>query len=157
MKAKYFLKWWLCVCLIAVGVVLMGIYGMFDRINQADITKISFAIFVLFCIFSIKLGVLTFKIDKTDRCQITTIEWFAEKFITLGMIGTVIGFLYTLNTVFCKIDVSNVNSMQSAISNMAQGMGTALYTTAAGLICSFLLKLQIYNLDMGLSCKTQDF
>jgi len=155
MKHKYFLKWWLCACMILVGLFLMYFYGLFEKINQADLTKISFGILILFIVFSIKLGTLTYKVRSTARNQITTIEWFAEKFITLGMIGTVFGFLFTLDTVFCGIDVSNVSSMQAAISNMAQGMGTALYTTAAGLVCSFLLKLQIYNLEMGLSCETQ--
>jgi len=153
---KYFLKWWLCACMIGIGLFLMYYYGLFEKVNNGDLTKISFGILVLFLVFSAKLGVLTYKMDTVVPSQLNTIKWFAEKFITVGMIGTVLGFLFTLDTVFCGIDASNVNSMQSAISNMAQGMGTALYTTASGLICSFLLKLQIYNLEMGLSCRTQD-
>jgi len=34
--------------------------------------------------------------------------------------------------------------MQKALMAMATGMGTALYTTAAGLICSLLLHIQLF-------------
>jgi len=154
---RYFLKWWLCMCMIGVGLFLMYYYSLFEKVNQADLTKLSFVILTLFIIFSIQLGILTYQIKTTAASQLNTAKWFAEKFVTLGMIGTVFGFLFTLDTVFCKIDAANINSMQAAIANMAHGMGTALYTTAAGLICSFMLKLQIYNLEMGLSCGIQDF
>jgi hypothetical protein len=153
---KNFLKWWLIVCLISVGICFMFYFGMFQRINAGDVTKLSFAIFALFIFFSIKIGFLTYHIDCVSRYQLRTTEWFSDKFVTLGMIGTVLGFLYTLSSCFSKIDTSNAASMQAVISSMAIGMSTALYTTAAGLICSFLLKLQIYNVYMGLpSCETQ--
>lgn len=143
--------------MIGIGLFLMYYYNIFEKVNHGDLTKISFGILVMFIFFSARIGVLTYKIRSISINDIGPIEWFAEKFVTLGMIGTVFGFLFTLDTVFCGIDAGNVSSMQAAISDMAQGMGTALYTTAAGLVCSFLLKLQIYNLEMGLSCKTQGF
>lgn len=158
--------------MISIGIFLLYYYGMFAKINRGDLTKISFGIMALFIIFSVQIGVLTYKIkslakdnlqaivEESQRyigSKLSTARWFADKFITLGMIGTVIGFLFTLDTVFCGIDASNIGSMQAALTNMAKGMGTALYTTASGLICSFLLKLQIYNLEIGLSCEIQDF
>jgi biopolymer transport protein ExbB/TolQ len=62
------------------------------------------------------------------------------------MIGTVAGFIYMLDTSFSKMDPQNVISMQGVLAKMGVGMSTALYTTAAGLVCSLLLKLQMYNL-----------
>jgi len=35
------------------------------------------------------------------------------------------------------------------IGNMTSGMSTALVTTAAGLICSLILQLQLFNYDQG--------
>jgi hypothetical protein len=56
--------------------------------------------------------------------------------LTLGMIGTVAGFIYMLDTSFSKMDPQNVVSLQGVLSKMGVGMSTALYTTAAGLVCS---------------------
>ena len=75
------------------------------------------------------------------------IGWFvSDTLLTLGMIGTVAGFIYMLDTSFSKMDPQNVVSMQGVLAKMGVGMSTALYTTAAGLVCSLLLKLQMYNL-----------
>jgi flagellar motor component MotA len=63
--------------------------------------------------------------------------------ITLGMIGTVAGFLIMLNTAFSGLDVNDIRNVQEAISDMAIGMSTALVTTLVGLICSTLIKVQI--------------
>ena len=65
--------------------------------------------------------------------------------LTIGMIGTVAGFIYMLSSSFASIDVSNVSSLQGVLSHMSAGMATALYTTAAGLISSAFLKLQYFN------------
>ena len=67
--------------------------------------------------------------------------------ITLGMIGTVAGFLLMLNTTFSSLDVKNVVNVQEAIADMAVGMSTALSTTLIGLICSILTKLQMVILE----------
>ena len=63
--------------------------------------------------------------------------------ITLGMIGTVAGFLIMLNTAFSGLDVNDIRNVQEEISDMAIGMSTALVTTLVGLICSTLIKVQI--------------
>jgi biopolymer transport protein ExbB/TolQ len=61
------------------------------------------------------------------------------------MIGTVAGFIYMLSTSFSEMDPQNVISMRGVLAKMGAGMSTALYTTAAGLVCSLLLKLQVFN------------
>ena len=72
--------------------------------------------------------------------------WFVSDIcLTLGMIGTVAGFIYMLSSSFANIDVSNVSSLQGVLSHMSAGMATALYTTAAGLVSSAFLKLQYFN------------
>ena len=76
--------------------------------------------------------------------SISNYVWFAsEAMITLGMIGTVAGFLIMLNTAFSGLDVNDIRNVQEAISDMAIGMSTALVTTLVGLICSTLIKVQI--------------
>jgi len=145
MQRSTFLKWWLIFALIIAGSCLAYLTGMFTRVNDADFTKISFLIYALFLFFSLKCGIHTKQLKK-DRSG-----WFvSDILITLGMIGTVVGFIYMLSTSFGSIDVSQPHTMRTALSKMSTGMGTALYTTASGLVCSLLLKLQLFNLQQGL-------
>jgi biopolymer transport protein ExbB/TolQ len=65
--------------------------------------------------------------------------------LSLGMIGTVIGFIYMLNISFGNLGTANTTALKQALETMGTGMGTALYTTATGLVCSLLLRLQIYK------------
>jgi len=67
--------------------------------------------------------------------------------LSLGMIGTVVGFIYMLTTVFIDLNVEDTASVQEALGMMATGMGTALWTTLVGLIASVLLKLQLVLVD----------
>jgi len=149
MRKDLFLRWWLLFALIVVGSILAVITGLFGKANDADFTKISFLIYGLFIVFSIKCGV------NTSRAKKDQSGWFmSDIMITLGMIGTVVGFIYMLSTCFGSIDTSQPQTMRLALSKMSTGMGTALYTTASGLICSLLLKLQLFNLEQGLENKT---
>jgi len=65
------------------------------------------------------------------------------------MIGTVTGFLLMLGTAFANIDVTNSVTLQQALSDMAIGMSTALWTTLTGLVCSLILKVQLINFESG--------
>jgi biopolymer transport protein ExbB/TolQ len=69
--------------------------------------------------------------------------------LSLGMIGTVAGFILMLGDTFGSIDTTNQDSLKDALSNMALGMSTALYTTLVGLILSQALKIQLVNLESG--------
>lgn len=86
-----------------------------------------------------------------DRARVekdTKSAWYiAESCLTLGMIGTVAGFLLMLGAAFGNIDVSNTQTLQAALSSMAIGMSTALYTTLVGLVASLFIKSQLINLE----------
>ena len=56
-----------------------------------------------------------------------------------------------LGTAFSNIDVSNAATLQQALSDMAIGMSTALYTTLIGLVCSLIIKVQLVNLEVALN------
>lgn len=76
------------------------------------------------------------------------IGWFlSETCMAIGMIGTVAGFLLMLGTAFSGIDVGDTASLQSALTSMAVGMSTALYTTLVGLVCGLYIKSQLVNLE----------
>jgi hypothetical protein len=153
------LRWWLLAMLIGLGTVASYIGGIFELVNNADITKLSFLIYGLFVAYSVRTGIITYaarkKITKEQWVNLyhkNDSGWFvSDTLFTLGMIGTVLGFIFMLGISFKGINASNVTSMQSALSHMGTGMSTALYTTAAGLICSLLLKLQLFNLSQHLN------
>ncbi len=74
--------------------------------------------------------------------------FFTDIMIKLGLLGTIIGFVLMLGSVVNVTDF-DVNSMQNILKQMSSGMGTALYTTFAGLVCSILTAAQFYLLDQA--------
>ncbi len=75
------------------------------------------------------------------------IGWFvADVMIKLGLLGTIIGFILMLGSVVNVADF-DVTTMQKILRHMSSGMGTALYTTMAGLICSMLASAQYHMLE----------
>ena len=110
---------------------------------ESDATKISFIILTVFVFSSAWVGKITY-----DGQGNQNVGWFiAESLLGLGMIGTVTGFLLMLGSAFENIDVSNTETLQNALTQMALGMSTALYTTLIGLICSLILKIQLVNYE----------
>ena len=142
---KPFLRWWVIIAGVITGLGFLVVYDCINYINNADVTKLSFVIFALFVHSTIQVGRSTYYgIDKL------AIPRFMVGVMTkVGMLGTVIGFILMLSTCLGGVSFQNVQSMQGVIGNMTSGMSTALVTTAAGLICSLILQLQIFNFDQG--------
>lgn len=77
------------------------------------------------------------------------IGWFvADIMVKLGLLGTIVGFVLMLGTVSSITDF-DLSTVQKILSHMSAGMGTALYTTFAGLVCSILAGIQYHMLDRG--------
>ena len=146
------LKWWLFFCLITTTTTVVYYLGFFQVIWKSDVTKLSFVIIALFFLTSIAIGLKTWK-SKTKQLKDTELDslWFtSESMLTLGMIGTVAGFILMLGDSFSNIDTSNPETLKAALAAMAVGMSTALYTTLIGLICAQLTKVQLINLESTL-------
>ena len=145
--SKAFLLWWIQVVTVSFAAILIFTYGWFEELWNADQTKISFIIIVIFFATSTATGFLSFRSD-TQYVKLNNYIWFAsETMVTLGLIGTVAGFLLMLSSAFDNLDVSNVKNVQKVISNMALGMSTALCTTLSGLVGSVLTKIQMVILE----------
>ena len=145
--SKAFLLWWIQVVTVSFAAILIFTYGWFDELWNADQKKISFIIITIFVATSIATGFLSFRSD-TQYIKLSNYIWFAsETMVTLGLIGTVAGFLLMLSSAFDNLDVSNVENVQKVISNMALGMSTALCTTLSGLVGSVLTKIQMVILE----------
>lgn len=140
MFTKQFMLWWLLatVAFIAMGIGVIYFDGI-EFLLQKDGTKISIGIAVLAVFTTLHIG---YRIYKNNN-DFDTAWFLAESFMSLGMIGTMLGFIMMLAQGLTSIDPSNVAAMQTVIGSMAYGMSTALVTTLAGLIASLFIKIQI--------------
>ena len=151
------LRWWLFVVVMVLAAFGAFQTGIVNEVYKVDITGLSFLIMGILTVMSIKCGMDTFKLTSYDDITEKDINesyskaelgWFVSDLcLTLGMIGTVAGFLLMLGTAFADLDVQNIANVQSAIAHMAVGMSTALSTTLMGLICSVLTKAQMVILE----------
>mgnify|MGYP000072145689 FL=1 len=145
------LKWWLIFCLSLVVGYVAHIFGWTWEIYTKDTTKLSVLIVGLYIISSLFVGKLSYDNSKNKSIsERLDVAWFiSDTMLTLGMIGTVAGFILMLGGSFANIDASNPETLKAALTGMALGMSTALYTTLVGLVCSQTLKIQLVNLESG--------
>jgi len=105
-----------------------------------DITYITFLITVVTILTTASLG-YKFKMPNANSVDV---EWFvSDVVLTLGMLGTIIGFMIMLQGTFSSIEFNDVHSIRLALSSMSQGLFTALNTTLLGLVSSIILKVQL--------------
>ena len=73
--------------------------------------------------------------------------WFvADLMIKLGLLGTVIGFIFMLNSV-AQMETTDLNAAKLMLTQMSGGMRIALFTTLAGLSSGLILGIQYQLLD----------
>lgn len=157
LKYKNFIIWWVSILLVATGTFWATHFGLVQEIWNNDVTYITSAIAIVFILFNIALGWITYKTSdpsfllEKKKTIVSTYDmgWFlSEIMMALGMFGTVIGLILMLSTSFVGSDPSQ---MQGQLSEMWKHMGLALYTNAVGIIASIVLKIQIfytgYDLD----------
>ena len=144
-----FLRWWLLFCTSFAAMFAAYSFGFVDALLAKDITRLSFAILGVFFISSAYVGWLTYKRSKGLVVKVgVNIGWFiTELLLALGMIGTVIGFILMLGGSFENLNISDTGSVKTALTDMAIGMSTALYTTLVGMVCSQILKVQLVNVE----------
>ena len=150
---KSILKWWLIFSLILLGMCTCVYFNIHKELYAADVTRLSFLIISIFTCTSIWIGMKTYRVGiQQDYNQQSDVGWFiSESCLALGMVGTVTGFLIMLGTAFANVDVTNAVTLHQALSDMAVGMSTALWTTLVGLVCSLVIKVQLVNLEVALN------
>ena len=108
-----------------------------------DVTMLTYFITILFVTTSCSIGYKNLVQSKSYD-----IEWFISDIVlTLGMIGTIVGFILMLSGTFDTLQIANVESVRLLIASMSKGLYTALNTTLAGVISSALLKTQLVICD----------
>lgn len=84
-------------------------------------------------------------VEKIHRGH-TTGWFFSDVLMRLGLIGTVIGFVLMLSTVY-QLKDNDVQALQQLLGTMGSGMQVALYTTLSGLGTALLVGMQCQWLD----------
>ena len=149
-----FLTWWLFFTFICVGGVIAGLNGLFVAMLAVDFTRLTFVIMFVAIIFILRGGKITYKLGKIDiiteeegysLCSENESVWFtSDVLLTVGMIGTVLGFIFMLGATFASAGALTIPALQASLIKMGGGASAALYTTAAGLICGLLLRVQAF-------------
>lgn len=129
--------------------------GFFNYVWSVDSSKLCFIILALFSAAYLKLGYLSYL--KDYRGQLIYPEDLdlgyevADMSMALGMLGTVIGFI-VMSSSFTSIDFSDINNIKDLFKLATNGMSTALYTTAFGLVSNILLRAShfLFQKDIGL-------
>lgn len=155
-----FLRWLLMTSLMSLGALVIWVCGWFNLVWNNDITYISTAIIAFFMLMSVRCGIASWRYDwygqkSSAEHAVEQGQFAAGTFTTLGMIGTVFGFMYMLPA-FGYMDVNSPESMQAMIKDLVSGMSVALYTTFVGLISSLLLRCQTFNLSDALNKHSED-
>lgn len=70
----------------------------------------------------------------------------ADLMLKLGLLGTVIGFIFMLGSL-TDLKSIDINVMQKMLGEMSGGMKVALFTTLTGMSCGVLLNMKYHLLD----------
>jgi len=148
MQNNILLKWWIQTVVVMFGAVMASHLGWWEALWYADQTKISMVIIAVYLFATISCGIIAKRKDTKFLDRQGEYVWFScDAMLTLGMIGTVAGFIMLFGDAFTNIDVENTENLQAVIVDMAVGIGTALTTTLMGLIGYLLTKLQIQVIE----------
>jgi hypothetical protein len=139
-----FWKIWTVFVLMLLATALGYYWGAVDFMINNDFTYLSFVNIAILYGFTVNIMYKAF----TKNMETTDGEWFlSDAVLSIGMVGTLSGFLVVLYSTFQGLDPSNTDSMRTAIETLASGMGTALLTSLVGLIASLIMKYQLVTLE----------
>ena len=152
------LRWWILFLLQAIALFVGYHFGFFEYVWHHDFTKLSFVILTIWLIGTLRVGYLLYQTKKLASSEFpeltldddrNDLPWFvSDSCLDLGMIGTVIGFLLMMNSIMnMGGSLTDPVILEKFLQSMSTGLGTSMLTTAFGLTCGRLLKVQAYVLD----------
>lgn len=136
------LIWWLFFCLQVFGAVIGYHFDILNMIIAADPTYISMFILLIHAVTVLVIGYYTYKKDLSNTDSL----WFvSETQLGLGMIGTLVGFIIMFSGAFSG--VISTENIKNIITSIANGVGTAIWTTLVGLSSGLIIKALLVNLE----------
>lgn len=152
-----FTRWWVTMCVLGLGAIYAYYTGLFEALWALDRSRISSVTLVIFVGLALYIGRLTYKLSKEtwlhskDVKRVLPVCWFfAENLMSLGMLGTIIGFMMMLGPALATLDTTNTAATKATIISMGVSMSTALITTLVGLSTAMVSKGLLINLELEL-------
>ena len=140
---KSFYIWWITNLAVASGVFWAYHQGIIQKIWHDDVTMITSALAILYIVTTCIIGYVAY--TKKYKSKLVDACWFlSEQMLALGMLGTVIGFIYLLSSGITSASVTDPTSLATLLANMSVGLGIALYTNAVGILASLISKTLLY-------------
>lgn len=154
-----FIKWFIMFAAISAGLGVAGYLGLFSIVLASDVSHLTTIITALFLLCSLLAGKLSFDLSrqipnrlldlKSGRVSLKRrlkfLNFMADTFFVLGLMGTIIGFIYMMRgTLNVSADVSTI------ITQLKTGSSTKLFTTLFGLVSSLLLQAQLQVIESDL-------
>lgn len=140
---KAFYIWWITNLFVISGVFWAWHQGIVAKIWHDDVTMITSLLLLLYFFTTAIIGYVAY--TKDYKSKLVDTAWFlSEQMLALGMLGTVIGFIYLLTSGVTSASVTDPASLATLLGNMSVGLGIALYTNATGIISSLITKLLLY-------------
>lgn len=137
--------WWVTVLASASGFFWAYYAGLVHKIWADDITMITSIIGLMYVAALGTIGFIAYTSKKRDNTKLQETVWFAsEQMMALGMLGTVIGFIYLLSSGISSASVTDATSLAKLLANMSVGLGIALYTNAVGILSSLITKTLLF-------------
>lgn len=142
-KALYI--WWATVIAVASGFFWAHYAGIVEKIYYDDVTMITSILAAMFITTLGVIGFIAYTNKKRNNTKLIDATWFAsEQMLALGMLGTVIGFIYLLSSGITSASVTDATSLAKLLAHMSVGLGIALYTNAVGILSSLITKTLLY-------------
>ncbi len=144
MRSKnLFLYWTLFVCLVTIACVIGALLGWTDYVLVGDPTHITLITIGVFTATTLWLGNLCWKMANSENASrvVHALEtgWFASSAcVTLGLIGTVIGYLLMMR----GVPDAGADVAEQLVRQIRMGMGTVLINTVVGGVCGLLIEVQ---------------
>jgi hypothetical protein len=140
---KPFYIWWATNLAVASGIFWAWHQGIITKIWYDDVTMITSVLAILFVLTMCLIGFVPY--TKQFGSKIVDACWFlSEQMLAIGMLGTVVGFIYLLSSGITSASVTDANSLATLLANMSVGLGIALYTNAVGILASLVTKGLLY-------------
>jgi len=140
-----FIRWQIIVGVLFCVSVVLVYYNIFQTVFKDDVTYLTNLIGGLFLFQTFSIGHYLFKrkfsLERSSKIT-KSIRFISRIVLSLGMLGTVAGFVYMLDRGMGTLNFHDNESVIQVFKMMAQGMATALWTTIYGLIASILLSVQ---------------
>lgn|SRR3989338_1216397 len=145
-----FLQWSLFVCMLAIGLVILARLGWSGYVLQGDSTHVTLVTFGVFVLTTVWCGRLAWRASSGENPELIRHDletsWFASSVcVTLGLLGTVIGYL-----ILAQAAGGGEEAADQLVRQIRLGMSTVLVNTVVGGACGLFIEIQSHFLGRAL-------